>query len=86
MTRGCVVAPFSCPASALGRRLDARGKTVTEPIYTPGERLYLWYLREPQKLAWVGTLSLVLTGTRGVSLRYAPDWLRTPQGVTGDGR
>ena len=59
---------------------------MTEPIYTPGERLYLWYLREPQKPAWVGTLSLVFTGTRGVSLRYAPDWLRTPQGVTGDGR
>ena len=50
---------------------------MTEPIYTPGERLYLWCLREPQKPAWVGTLSLVFTGTRGVSLGYAPDWLRT---------
>lgn len=50
---------------------------MTEPIYTPGERLYLWYLRELNKPAWVGTLSLVFTGTRGVSLRYAPDWLRT---------
>ncbi|MEO8297394.1 MAG: HipA domain-containing protein [Burkholderiales bacterium] len=45
--------------------------------YQPADALYLWYLRDPGHPVLVGTLSLVLTGTRGVSLRYAPSWRQT---------
>ncbi len=37
--------------------------------------LYLWYLRDPGRPAPVGTLNLVVTAGRGVSLRYHPWWL-----------
>ena len=42
--------------------------------YKPVDSLYLWYLRDPAEPALVGTLNLILTGTRGVSLRYGPSW------------
>ena len=43
----------------------------THPIT---DTLFLWYLGEPKRPVLVGELNLVLSG-RGVSLRYAPDWL-----------
>lgn len=43
--------------------------------YTPVDTLHLWYLGQPLQPVRVGELHLVLAG-RGVSLRYAPDWLR----------
>ena len=44
--------------------------------YVPQDRLFLWYLGNPSQPRPVGELGLV-TGGRAVSLRYAPDWLRT---------
>ncbi len=38
--------------------------------------LYLWYLGEPQSPTLVATLRLVQAG-KGVSLRYAPEWVRS---------
>ncbi len=43
--------------------------------YQPGDTLYLWYLGRPEQPVLVGELNLVMSG-RGVSLRYAPHWLR----------
>lgn len=42
--------------------------------YSVTDQLYLWYLGQPAQPRLVGELNLVLSG-RGVSLRYAPDWL-----------
>ncbi len=50
---------------------------MTTPVYTPVNTLHLWFLGQPQQPVPVGTLNLVHTGTRGVSLRYAPTWLQT---------
>ncbi len=36
--------------------------------------LYLWYLGVPTTPRYIGALKLVSAG-KGVSLRYAPDWL-----------
>lgn len=38
------------------------------------DTLFLWYLGRPARPLPVGTLHLLMSG-RGVSLRYAPDWL-----------
>ena len=47
---------------------------MSSSSYQPADTLYLWYLGDPVRPALVGTLALVLTGTRGVSLRYGPSW------------
>lgn len=38
------------------------------------DELYLWYLADPSQPQYVGALHLVSAG-KGVSLRYAPEWL-----------
>ncbi|MFW2358248.1 type II toxin-antitoxin system HipA family toxin [Hydrogenophaga sp.] len=43
--------------------------------YIPVDTLHLWYLGRPAQPVRVGELNLVMGG-RGVSLRYAPEWLR----------
>ncbi|WP_300649109.1 type II toxin-antitoxin system HipA family toxin [Hydrogenophaga sp.] len=43
--------------------------------YIPVDTLHLWYLGRPAQPVRVGELNLVMGG-RGVSLRYASDWLR----------
>lgn len=43
--------------------------------YQPVDQLFLWYLANPEKPVLVGDLNLVLGG-RGVSLNYAPGWLK----------
>lgn len=50
---------------------------MSAAVYTPADSLYLWFLGQPQQPVPVGTLNLVHTGARGVSLRYAPTWLQT---------
>ncbi len=40
----------------------------------PADTLYLWYLSQPQTPVPIGELNLVMN-RRGVSLRYADDWL-----------
>jgi serine/threonine-protein kinase HipA len=44
--------------------------------YLPQDRLFLWWLGDPSQPRQVGELALALGG-RAVSLRYAPDWLRS---------
>jgi serine/threonine-protein kinase HipA len=44
--------------------------------YLPQDRLFLWWLGDPGQPRQVGELALALGG-RAVSLRYAPDWLRS---------
>lgn len=44
--------------------------------YQISNTLHLWYLGHPDQPVRVGELNLVQSG-RGVSLRYAPEWLRT---------
>lgn len=41
----------------------------------PSDTLYLWYLGQPDAPVRVGELNLVMN-RRGVSLRYAQDWIR----------
>ena len=43
--------------------------------YKPTDQLFLWLLTQPEQPVLVGELNNVRT-LRGVSLRYAPDWLR----------
>ena len=45
-------------------------------IYTPQDRMFLWYLGDLSQPRPVGELGLA-AGGRSVSLRYSPDWLRT---------
>src|SRR6185436_7160188 len=51
-------------------------RTPVAPVepYTARDDLYLWLLSEPSAPVLIGTLTL-LRATRGVSLRYAPEWL-----------
>jgi serine/threonine-protein kinase HipA len=42
--------------------------------YQPTDELYLWLLTQPAQPIFIGEIRLVRT-TRGVSLRYASDWL-----------
>lgn len=42
--------------------------------YKPTDQLYLWLVTQPSQPVLIGELHLVRT-TRGVSLRYAPEWL-----------
>lgn len=42
--------------------------------YKPADELYLWLVTQPARPVLIGELHLVRT-TRGVSLRYSPDWL-----------
>ena len=44
-------------------------------LYRVVDTLFLWYLGRPERPVLVGNLNLVLSG-RGVSLRYAPEWLQ----------
>ncbi len=44
--------------------------------YQPTDTLYLWWLGQPSHPVPVGTLRAV-RATRGVSLRYAPQWLQS---------
>ena len=50
---------------------------MASSLYKPSDSLYLWYLGNPLHPIFVGTISLVLTGMRGVSLRYGPSWRQT---------
>src|SRR3990170_4407920 len=43
--------------------------------YQPTDRLYLWLVTQPSQPVLIGELHL-LRATRGVSLRYAKDWLQ----------
>lgn len=43
--------------------------------YQPTDRLYLWLVTQPSQPVLIGELNL-LRATRGVSLRYAEDWLQ----------
>jgi serine/threonine-protein kinase HipA len=51
-----------------------RVANATAEPYALRDELYLWLLTDPTAPVLVGTLTL-LRATRGVSLRYAPDWL-----------
>jgi len=45
-----------------------------------GDKLYLWWLADPQNARWIGTLRLVRKAQgqyAGVALRYGSDWLQT---------
>ncbi|WP_116809336.1 type II toxin-antitoxin system HipA family toxin [Steroidobacter cummioxidans] len=42
--------------------------------YQPSDQLYLWLVTQPARPVLIGELHLVRT-TRGVSLRYTPEWL-----------
>jgi serine/threonine-protein kinase HipA len=49
---------------------------VRKPVaYKPTDELYLWLVTQPDRPVFIGELRLVRT-TRGVSLRYAPEWLQ----------
>lgn len=48
---------------------------MSEPRYTPVDRLYLWLLTQPEHPVLIGELNTVRT-LRGVSLRYAERWLQ----------
>ena len=43
--------------------------------YKPTDQLYLWLVTQPTRPILIGELHLIRT-TRGVSLRYAPEWLQ----------
>lgn len=47
---------------------------MTAP-YTPAPTLFLWWLGQPQRPMFVGTLAIV-QASKGVSLRYAKTWLQ----------
>lgn len=50
--------------------------TARKPVaYKPTDELYLWLVTQPTRPVFIGELHLVRT-TRGVSLRYAPEWLQ----------
>jgi serine/threonine-protein kinase HipA len=42
--------------------------------YTPRDQLFLWLVSQPAAPVLIGTLSM-LRASRGVSLRYADEWL-----------
>ncbi|MGA0609683.1 type II toxin-antitoxin system HipA family toxin [Caldimonas sp. KR1-144] len=44
--------------------------------YKVADQLHLWYLADPLRPVLIGDLNLVMTGTRGVSVRYDSAWLR----------
>ena len=44
--------------------------------YRPAEALYLWWLARPEQPVLIGTL-MTVRASRGVSLRYAPGWLKS---------
>ena len=56
---------------------------MTEPAYTPADRLWLWWLGDPAHPACVGELSLVQAG-RAVALAYDPQWLRSGFALSAD--
>jgi serine/threonine-protein kinase HipA len=45
-----------------------------DAAYTPRDQLFLWLLTQPAAPVFIGTLNM-LRASRGVSLRYADDWL-----------
>lgn len=49
---------------------------MNNETYIPRDTLALWWLGEPDHPRLIGQLRYV-SSLRGVSLRYAPDWLRT---------
>lgn len=44
-------------------------------VYQPQDTLYLWWLGQSAAPVWIGTLHTV-RALKGVSLRYAPQWLQ----------
>ncbi len=56
---------------------------MTEPAYTPADRLWLWWLGDPAHPACVGELSLVQAG-RAVALAYDPQWLHSGFALSAD--
>ncbi len=60
------------------RRSGAVERVVLQMVdkYIPQDRLFLWWLGDPEQPRPVGDLDLA-AGGRAVSLRYAPDWLRS---------
>jgi hypothetical protein len=52
--------------------MSSRRSTIQ---YKPTDVLYLWLLTQPSRPILIGELHLIRT-TRGVSLRYAPEWLQ----------
>lgn len=49
---------------------------MSSAAYDVVDTLFLWFLGQPERPVLVGELNLVQAG-RGVSLRYAGDWLHT---------
>ncbi|MEI8170466.1 MAG: HipA domain-containing protein, partial [Rhodoferax sp.] len=45
-------------------------------LYRPSDALYLWWLAQPERPVLIGTLKTV-RASQGVSLRYAPAWLKS---------
>jgi serine/threonine-protein kinase HipA len=45
-------------------------------LYRPSDALYLWWLAQPERPILVGTL-MTVRANQGVSLRYAPAWLKS---------
>jgi serine/threonine-protein kinase HipA len=43
--------------------------------YAPVDTLYLWWLAQPDRPRWIGSL-MTVRSVRGVSLRYADGWLQ----------
>jgi serine/threonine-protein kinase HipA len=54
-----------------------------EPGYRPTDRLYLFWLRQPEKPELVGQLDL-LRSSSGVAVRYADSWLRSGLSLSED--
>ena len=50
---------------------------MTQSALQSTDALTLWCLCDPEQPGPIGTLQLLHTGTRGVSLRYAPSWLES---------
>ena len=45
-------------------------------LYRPSDALYLWWLAQPERPVLIGTL-MTVRASQGVSLRYAPTWLKS---------
>src|SRR5262249_53927032 len=50
------------------------GRRTQAVSYTPTDQLFLWLLTRPERPVLIGELNTVRT-QRGVSLRYADDWI-----------
>src|SRR6185369_16358723 len=70
----CALPLRSKRGSAGRKRLRVASSKETAAPYTPRDQLFLWLLTQPRQPVLIGTLSM-LRASRGVSLRYADDWL-----------